>query len=368
MQVREMQFDDYAAVDDVRIRNGLLPESIEHWEHLNKNNPFSPADSHVPMGWVLENDKGKIVGIYGNLPLAYEWNGQRLLAGVSHSWAVNPEYRQASLLLVSEYLQQKNVDLLINSSANKDTARIFEMMKAHRLPTPYYDEVLTWIVNYPECIVAALRYKRAGVLKLLGYPLGLGLKTMDFLLRRNRFGRVPACVRQIDDFDERFDVFWAHLCQDQNILTAVRNREAMAWHFKFILREKGALILILEDQGRMAGYIILLRQYIKKLGLVRYRVADLKVLGQNAEYVEMLMKATLQKAREHNIDLVEVVGLRPFKRKILERFRPYRRKLPGWPFWFKVVKPIQGLDLDNVEVWDPSPFHGDEIFWEHQVS
>ncbi|MGD0382162.1 MAG: hypothetical protein ABSA77_01485 [Thermoguttaceae bacterium] len=364
MQVRKMQFDDYAAVNDVRIRNGLLPESIEHWEHFNKNNPFSPTDSHVPMGWVLENDNGKIVGIYGNYLLAYDWKGERLLAGVSHSWAVNPEYRQASLLLVSEYLQQKNVDLLINNSANKDTAWIFEMMKAHRLPAPYYDEVLTWIVNYPECIAAALRYKGAGVLKLLGYPLGLGLRTMDFLLRRNRFGRAPACVRQIEDFDERFDVFWAQLRQGQNILTAVRNREAMAWRFKFILRKKGALILILEDQGRMAGYIILLRQYIKRIGLVRYRVVDLKVLGQNAEHVEMLMMAALQKAREHNIDLVEVLGQMPHKRKILERFRPYRRKLTDWPFWFKVVKPRPEMDLDKVDAWDPSPFHGDEIFWE----
>ena len=114
----------------------------------------------------------------------------------------------------------------------------------------------------------------------------------------------------------------------------------------------------------MAGYIILLRQYIKRIGLVRYRVVDLKVLGQNAEHVEMLMMAALQKAREHNIDLVEVLGQMPHKRKILERFRPYRRKLTDWPFWFKVVKPRPEMDLDKVDAWDPSPFHGDEIFWE----
>jgi hypothetical protein len=32
MQVREMQFDDYAAVQALRIRNGLLRESVERWE------------------------------------------------------------------------------------------------------------------------------------------------------------------------------------------------------------------------------------------------------------------------------------------------------------------------------------------------
>jgi hypothetical protein len=63
-----------------------------------------------------------------------------------------------------------------------------------------------------------------------------------------------------------------------------------------------------------------------------------------------------------------VIGQRAFKRKILESYHPHRRKLPGWPFWFKVVKPMHGMDLDSVDAWDPSPFHGDELFWEQKYS
>ena len=45
-----------------------------------------------------------------------------------------------------------------------------------------------------------------------------------------------------------------------------------------------------------------------------------------------------------------------------DRFAPYRRKLPNWPFYYRAADPALCAELVQPKVWDPSSFDGDASF------
>ena len=77
MHVREMQIGDYAAVQRVRADNGLVGKSPEFWRHLRCNPHRSQPDS-PPIGWVLEDGNGTIVGIFEFYPVRCRSHGGRV--------------------------------------------------------------------------------------------------------------------------------------------------------------------------------------------------------------------------------------------------------------------------------------------------
>jgi hypothetical protein len=363
MHVREMQLSDYAAVQKVRQENGLTVLSLEEWNHLNRDNPFVSPEDPVPIGWILEDDREGVVGIYGNFPGRYGWRSQELRAGISHSWAVNRGHRKGSLLLVARYLGQKNVHLLINTSANVEAGRVFETLKALRVPQPDFHWILVWIFRYSAFVESVLRYKKvrgAGYLKPF---LAAGLKGMDRLARRNRWKAFSGRVRRIDEFDERFDGFWKQLCASSRQLMAVRHRRALEWHFHLGQREGRIAIFIYETAGRMQGYLILRREEDPALALCRQRVVDLQVLAPGEEALQELFAAAADFARQSGAQILEVVGLSALKRRSLEALAPHRRRMTTWPFWYCAVQPVTGADFRNPEVWDPTLYDGDSSVW-----
>ena len=62
--------------------------SYEEWQHLCAGNPaYVGLHGQWPIGWVLQAG-GDLVGYKGNIPVFYELNGKRLIAGCGYSWVV----------------------------------------------------------------------------------------------------------------------------------------------------------------------------------------------------------------------------------------------------------------------------------------
>ena len=161
MPIREMQTEDFEAVQRVRAANGLGPQSRSHWDHLN-NNPHQPCGARLPIGWVLENETGQVVGIHGAYPVRYRWRDKRLLAYVAHSLAVDAGHRRETLALLAPYFRQAGADLLITNSANRSSAPLFQFMQASKMPLAYYNQILSWVVNYRDVAGAAQGCGRRG--------------------------------------------------------------------------------------------------------------------------------------------------------------------------------------------------------------
>ena len=111
--LREASFADFEQIAALAVRNGLArPRSEEAWRHLWLANPhYRERRGNWTIGWVLEDDAGRIVASIENIPLAYEFQGARVLAASGRGWVADKEYRSGSLLLLEHVISQPAIDL-----------------------------------------------------------------------------------------------------------------------------------------------------------------------------------------------------------------------------------------------------------------
>ncbi len=358
-----MLFDDYEAVQRVRSDNGLGRLSREFWTHL-ENNPHRSAGCQLPMGWVLEIDDGRIVGIHCAYPVRYQYRGRPLLAGIGHTMAVDRAYRLSTFGLVAPFFRLEKVDFVMTTSANRGAALFYQYNKASPIPVAHLADHLSWVVNYRKVVSAALQKKRVPAPAVVALPAAVAAWTLDSLAGRNRFGRRASGVHQLENFDGRFDRFWTLLAQSSDHMLAVRDRASLQWHFEFALQKGHVRILVLEQHGEMIGYLLLLRDLRRDSQLLdHYLVVDLQVLEARADHVQALMAEALRTARSEGFAMVDVVGLCTEKRRIVESMRPYVRSTDRSPFWYKATRTVEGLDLHTPEVWDLTLLDGDATIW-----
>ena len=62
-----------------------------------------------------------------------------------------------------------------------------------------------------------------------------------------------ANIERLNAFDERFDHFWERLAERSGRLLAARDRESLEWHFKFALQDDRVRVLVLIENGELAG-------------------------------------------------------------------------------------------------------------------
>jgi len=120
--------------------------------HLWQENPvYRNLKTDWPIGWVLEDEDGKIVGSMGNIPFLYELEGRRILVASGHNWVADLAYRSASLLLLHRLITQPYVDLYLNNTVSDNSVTAVTALGCSRVPAGIWDEVGYWITNYLGC-------------------------------------------------------------------------------------------------------------------------------------------------------------------------------------------------------------------------
>src|SRR5690348_12508588 len=111
-KLREARFEDHEQIAELESRFGLTAKPYEEWVHLWKGNPlYRKLKADWPIGWVLEDEDGKLVASMGNIPSLYELDGRKILVASGRSWVADLAYRSASLSLLDNVIRQRNVDL-----------------------------------------------------------------------------------------------------------------------------------------------------------------------------------------------------------------------------------------------------------------
>jgi hypothetical protein len=356
MIVREATFDDYDGIMSVRRGCGLTERDRPSWEHHWTGNPHWAPETSI--GWVIEDSDDRILGTFVSIPVGYQLGSHRLIAGVGNSYAVLPDGRKRSLQLVTEFCNQKHVDLLLSSTPAPMVAELLQrLFGALRAPYPEDTGILSWITNYRQFASALLRRRAGPLAGGLGYLAGPTLWTSDTLRRRARSRHRQFEVQRLDEFDERFDTFWSRLAKSQNRLLAVRDRATLAWHFP-TTRTPGREILALQRADELLGYAVLIRKDQEPIGLKRLRICDLQTLEDDPSHVESLVSAAMTTARHSGIHMVEVMGHDAFRRSVFERLKPHRRqggmRCLYWPKNPKLADPLL-----EPETWALSPYDGD---------
>jgi hypothetical protein len=361
--LREASFADFEQIAALATRHGLgRPRSQEAWRHLWLANPhYRERAGNWTIGWVLEDDAGRIVASIENIPLAYEFQGTRILAASGRSWVADQEYRSGSLLLLEHVISQPSIDLYVNSTISVASMPAIDVFGCSRVPVGVWDEAAFWVTNHPAFAKSVLKRRGNPLASALSYPLSAAL------LLRERFtktalSRSDVEVRACANFDERFDDFWIELRRRHpQLLLAIRTREVLAWHFKYALADNRAWIATVVEGGRLIAYAVFDRRYRRDIGLRRMRLVDFQSLDGSTELLPPIISWALGKCRAEGIHMLESVGRWLESGELLDVLAPYRRKLFGtaWLYAYRANNAVLAGQLRDRRVWAPSLFDGD---------
>lgn len=358
-KLREASFKDYDQIAQLESRYGLKAKSYEEWGHLWLGNPlYRELDSGWSIGWVLEDDDSRIVGSMGNIPLLYEFEGRKILAASGRSWVAIPEHRSAALLLLDHVINQRHVDLYLNTTVNPASAAAVLAFQCLRVPVGIWDESAFWITHYQGFLASLLARKNYRLAKPLSYPLSAAVYLKDWFTKT---GLRPADVelKTCPAFDDRFDDFWADLKgRSPHLLLAVRTREVLDWHYKYALLNNRLWIVTVVDGSRIVAYAVFDRRD-NEFGLKRVRVVDFQSLEGGTALLSPLLAWALRRCRAEGIHVLENVGRWLEQGELFDIIAPYRRKLPTWVYFYRANSPALAGSLRDKRAWAPSLFDGD---------
>jgi hypothetical protein len=334
------------------------------WEWLWQRNPaVRDGGGRLPPGWVLERDE-EIVGFYGNIPMRYHFGGRPLLAAVASSWAIQTAFRSRARDLASAYFAQERPDLLLATTANRAVGRIWSRFSAATMPQADYQRLLYWILDGGGFVRSALRKKDVGAGPAAAAGLVLSpVVSAALALGRRRPGRLrrglePETIAWGQVGDE-FDALWRRKLGEDRRLYACRAAEDLRWHFEPGAEAGTAAVIGCCRQSRLDGYLVLVRAEAPEIGLVRGRIADLLVAGNDPEVVDALLAAGYEWGRQHGFHVLELMGLPRQIRSLVERSRPFSRLLPTHPFLYKATTRDLAEALHGEGAWYPSTYDGD---------
>ena len=363
-KLREARFSDFPAVAALKQRGGLHADSMENWERLWRHNAALEFNTtERPIGWVLDAG-GEVVGYLGNISLLYRFGGRTLTAVTAHGLVVDPPYRGVGVTLVAAYFRQKNVDLFVSTSAIEAVGKIALAFKSSPLPQPDYDIALFWVLR-PHGFASALIQK----LKIAPAPARIGSIAAaltigaDKIFRRRRPLRpaTPFTVSEIgvNEIGSDFQNFWTGKQKEGCRLLADRSPAALRWHFKIPGDRGSARVLCCHLGHELVGYTIVRNDCNETTGLRTSIIADTLVKNDDPEIVRALWAAAYDHAEHSGSHILEVLGFPPNVRSAAAEWKPYRRKYPACPFYYKTPDPELQSALSNAAAWYASPFDGD---------
>jgi hypothetical protein len=361
LRFRQARFEDHCQIAALQSRYGLPAKPYEEWTHLWANNPVYREFHDWPIGWVFQKDDNEIVGHIANIPLSYEFQGRKLIAATCRGLVVDSRYRTYAFRLLRHFLDQKNIDLLFNTTANANASRAHEVFRTLRVPTGAWDRSSFWITNYSGFVASVFTKKQVPLAQQLSLPLSVGLHlkekaTWTRFKKSNNGFEIMSCSH----FDQPFEDFWQALRRSRpGLLLATRSQAVLEWHFKYALAQKKAWIVVAASGSQLLAYSLFLRHDVPEYQLRRLRLIDFQTLeGKNESLVPMIDLA-LKRCRAEGVHMLEALGFPPDKQSIIDRAAPYKRGLNCWPYFYKSNGKNLAENLNNPTVWDPSCFDGD---------
>jgi hypothetical protein len=362
LNIREAMFEDYPQISALQAKYNFPRRNFAQWKHLWANNPaYLQSREKLPIGWVLERDDRQLAGYLGNIPLFYEFGGQRLLASVAHAWVVDSEYRSYSLVLLDRYFSQSSVELFLNATVGPEAFDAFAAFNSLPVPVGTWNRAAFWITNCQGFTACWLAMKNVALAKPLSHVLSVApfvKQTFSGATLHNvaTRGELHDCVL----IDDRFDGFWSELKRSNpNVLLGVRSREILQWHFQHALSEDRAWLVMASAGSVMKAYAIFFRHDNEALHLKRMRLVDFQTLDKDPALLAQMLGWAISRCRREGIDMLESIGLGTDKGELIGKIAPFNRKLPCWLYFYSAREKRLADKLTDPSVWEPSQFDGD---------
>lgn len=363
-RVREAQLSDFKAVTELKMRWGLVPDSLENWERLWIHNPASRRmPSARPIGWVLEAER-KVVGYLGNISSLYRFSDKTLTAVTGSGFVVEPAFRAVSLSLVAAYYRQKDVDLYLTTTAIEAVGKVARAFKSDPLPQEDYETVLFWVLRpYPfaQELMRKLQVK-PGFSSVFSGLISVAMASDKIVRRRKPTGSAKSlevCEIGVLEIGDEFGELWFEKLAEGTRLLADRTAATLRWHFETPGDRGTTRVLCCREKGRLFGYLVIRDDPGRLSGLRRSLIADILVRQDDPEILKALIVAAYEHAQYAGSHILEVQGFPGNVRRVCSQWNPYRRKYPACPFYYKAADPTLHKVLASSGVWYASPYDGD---------
>jgi hypothetical protein len=363
-KLREALFSDFEAVNELKQRWGMASDSVENWDRLWRQNPaLTHSSRQRPIGWVLEAGS-KIVGYIGNISLVCRYGDRTLSAVTAHGLVVEPSYRGVGVSLNSAFFRQKAVDLYVCTTTIPAVGKISAALKADPLPQSDYWTALFWVLR-PSAFVDSMMKKLAikSLLSRTGGALGSLAIAADRSLRRRRpkqsSKRLKVTEIGVGEIGDEFQALWTDKVSEQTRLLTDRSVAAIRWHCE-IPGDRGITrVLRCSKDDRLLGYAIVRHEQPDENGLRKSIIVDMLVREDEPALVEALLAAAYSRASYAGSDILEVMGFPESIRRVFVQSRPYQRRYPACPYYYKAADPELHKALSHASAWYACPFDGD---------
>jgi hypothetical protein len=363
-KLREARFEDFDAVAELKQRWGLNADSLENWDRLWRRNPaLMHGEFQRPIGWVLEAG-GVVVGYLGNISLQYRYGERTLTAVAAHGFVVETAYRAVSLTLAAAFFRQKSVDLYISTTAIEAVGKMALAFESAALPQPDYGSVLFWVLQpYPFAQALMKKLNLGPTPSQIGSVLSVIAVGADKILRR-RWPRRPATSFTMSEIAPKdmgydFQALWTAKLNEGSRLFADRSPAALQWHFGIPGDRGCARVLCCHEDGELVGYAVIRTDTDQENGLKTSIIADMLVRQDDPNIVEALWAAAYENAKRMGSHVLEVLGFPPSIRRVYSQQKPYLRKYPTCPYYYKAADPMLHKALSDGTAWYATPFDGD---------
>ena len=357
--IRTARFEDYDQIAALEARHGLTVKPRKQWLDLWLENPAYLELEDWPIGWVIEDRGGRVVGSLGNVPTFFYLAGERYVSAAGRGWAVDVQHRALSVMLLAHQLRQRGADMNVITTPSLTTAALCTQLGWSPMPVGEWDRSALWVTNHPKVVRS---YLDAKIPKWISAPIASVITPPLFF--KDKFYRKIDPFKgayQLDwcaTFDQRFDTFCGELRQqNSNLLLGVRNSQTLRWHFKAPLKQKRIWILTACLGSRLAGYAILELRDVHSLDLTRALFVDLQVLSKDAQLCVAMVDLILERCRTEGIHLLENVGC--WLEESFPIQPPYHRRLEAWSYLYRITNPALERQLLLAKSWYPTQYDGD---------
>ena len=230
--VRPATHDDSPAIAGVLDRT-LGPRPYEQrlvlWEWRYDRNP---ARTGAFPSFLVVEEKGRIVGVQGLIPLRMKAGDKELPISCSCDLAVDPAARSAGMKLKLAALSKDLSPLHLSTSANEPACRITVALGGKEVSCCRRK----WILPLKASGLLSRRWaKKNGAGKMIAGASVAILKPVDWTMAISRSLKSTKNVAgtnivDVTVFDARFDRFWEEMAKEQRILT-VRDSPYLNWRY-----------------------------------------------------------------------------------------------------------------------------------------
>ncbi|WP_445474217.1 hypothetical protein ACT9XH_07455 [Methanococcoides methylutens] len=264
-KIRPLEEKDFSELADLLSEELQSPPEI--WQRRFDmwwiNNPW--MDPSIQYGWVLEDDKTEIVGFLGNIPIKFQIKGRDDIAAAGTSLYVRPSVRGVnSLQPILAFSRQKNIKLLLNTTANETATKIFPKLGFSDLSAPFNDMEYWYVRDYGKMCDFYVRtnitpHRLLPLIKASLAPIKLVSPFVRWFKDKRKFKLQPdhykcsLCTYCDDSFTE----LWND-SKKENATTLCRDAETLNWlYFSKAVAEKRYVIKCIDTRNeKLVGYFV----------------------------------------------------------------------------------------------------------------